>query len=118
MNTGHVLHELPFIAPVPRNHEVLVATLRRSPHSDTRASLVLDRTTGILYCSDALWGPLDRSPLALTDPIGVLTRFTWTVVQTSEGRCMGAMISTSSHGDSNHAHTRLYVEGPSATAYR
>jgi hypothetical protein len=117
MNTGHVLHELPFLAPVPRGHEVLVATLRRSPDSDQRASLVLDRTTGVLYCGEPLWGPLDRTPLALTDPIGVLTRFTWTVIQRDEGRVMGAMISSASTGDRNHAFTRLYLEAP-AGPYR
>jgi hypothetical protein len=39
------VHELPFLAPVPRGHDVLVATMRRAPDSS------------VLYCGESLWGP-------------------------------------------------------------
>jgi hypothetical protein len=112
------LYELPFLAPVPRDHEVLVATLRRSPDSTVLASFVLDRTATVLYCGETLWGPLDRSPTALHDPLGVLTRFTWVVERSTLGQVVGAMVSSTSAGDQNHAQTRLFVSPSSAAPYR
>jgi hypothetical protein len=118
MSSEVELHQLPFLAPVPRGHEVLVATLRRSPESDVLASLVHDRTASVLYVGDTLLGPLDRNPLAIQDPIAVLTRYTWVVVSASVGRVAGAMISSTSAGDQNHAQTRLFVEPAAPVAYR
>jgi len=118
MPTSHELYELPFLAPVARGHEVIAATLRRAHDSDELASLVLDRSSGLVYCSEPLLEPLGRTELPLTDPIAVLTRFTWRVVRSTTGRSLGAVVSTTSVGDQNHARTRLFIEPEAAATYR
>lgn len=109
--------ELPFVACVPRGHEVFVAWLKRSPDATHESALVLDRTASILYCDPSLWGPLGRDPRALLDPVAVLTRWTWVVTRSIAGISVGAMVLTTSSGDANDAQTRLFVQS-SATPYR
>ncbi|APR80708.1 Hypothetical protein A7982_06055 [Minicystis rosea] len=106
--------ELPFVASVPRGHEILVAWLSHSPDAKDETALVLDRTAGILYCDPSLWGPLGRDPRVLQDPIAVLTRWTWTVTRSITGIAAGAVVVTTSRGDSNDARTRLFVQGLAA----
>lgn len=105
------------MASVPRGHEVVVAWLKRSADATRETALVLDRTAGMLYCDDALWGPLGRDPRVLDDPLAVLTRWTWTVTRSIAGIAAGAVVLTTSSGESNEARTRLFVTSP-ATAYR
>ncbi len=109
--------DLPFVAAVPRTHDVLVAWLKRSPDDTREAAFVLDRTAGVLYCDESLSGPLGRDPRALADPIAALTRWTWTVTRSIAGVAAGSIVVTTSNGDSNNAQTRLFVEPP-ATPYR
>ena len=108
-------HDLPFLAPIPRGHEVLVVTFTLAGKSPT---MVLDRTTSNLYCPEPLWGPLHQDPvLAVTDPIAVVTRFAWTVQSAVEGVCGGALVSTKGWGDRYEIRTLLLVE-PAGTPYR
>ena len=104
------LHELQFLAPVPRDHRVLVATVQRE---DATATLVLDETAGILYTADRLWGPLGRRLTAVTDPLAALAQLGWLPVRKTVGRVLGVMISTKGWGEANQAETRLFVD-PSA----
>jgi hypothetical protein len=114
-----VAHEIPFLAPVPRGHDVLVVWFKRTPEAPNEsAALVLDQTGGILYCDDTLWGPLGTDPRASTDPVGVLTRWSWTVTRSYNGTVQGCAVSTKDRGDSNHAKTRLFVERTNSTPYR
>ncbi len=106
--------ELPFVAAVPRGHEVLVAWLKSSPDATGESALVLDRTTGILYCDPSLWGPLGRDPRALHEPLAVLTRWSWVVTRSAAGIAAGAVVVTTNRGDSNEAQTRLFVQSPAA----
>ena len=109
------LHELPFLAPIPRGHDVLVVTFTLAGKSPT---IVLDRTAANLYCTEDLWGPLHQDPvLAVTDPVAVITRWTWTVRSAVEGVCAGAVMSTKGWGDRHEVKTCLLVE-PSAAPYR
>jgi hypothetical protein len=103
--------DLPFVAAVPRGHEVLVAWLKSAPDATRESALVLDRTAGLLYCDLSLRGPLGRDPRVLVDPVGSLTRFSWVVTRSLSGIAMGAMVFTTSTGDSNEAYTRLFVQG-------
>jgi hypothetical protein len=102
------VYELPFIAPIPRGHEVQVITF----NGDESPTVVLDKTTSSLYCPEALWGPLHQNPaLAVTDPIAVATRFSWTVRSVVAGVCAGAMMSTNQWGGDRHVvKTLLMVE--------
>ncbi|MFT3775940.1 MAG: hypothetical protein QM820_62140 [Minicystis sp.] len=104
--------ELPFVASVPRGHEVLIAWLKHAPDATREDALVLDRTAGILYCDVALWGPLGRDPRVLHDPLAVLTRWTWVVTRSIAGIAAGAVVLTTSSGESNVAQTRLFVQRP------
>jgi hypothetical protein len=103
------LHELPFLAPIPRGHEVLVVTFASE---DKTLTAVLDRTASSLYCPEALWGPLHQDPVrAVTDPVAVITRWAWTLRSAVEGVCAGAMMSTKSWGGDRHeVKTILLVE--------
>jgi hypothetical protein len=102
-------HELAFVVPIPRGHQVLVVTFTGQGKSPT---MVLDRTASTIYCPDALWGPLHQDPVtAVTDPVAVITRFAWTVKSTTEGVCAGSLVSTnSSGGDRHEVKTILLVE--------
>lgn len=101
------VHELQFLAPVPRDHLVLVATVHREGRT---GSFVLDQSAGILYSDESLWGPLGRRATAVTDPLATLAQYDWTPVKATVGRVVGAMISTRNTGEANHAETRLFVE--------
>lgn len=107
------VHDLPFIAPVPRGHDVLVATF---VIENRVAIAVLDRTASTLYCPEDLWGPLYQDPvLAVTDPVAALTRWTWKLRSATEGSCLGALVASSKNGE--EPRTRLVVEAR-ATPYR
>lgn len=110
------VHDLDFLAPVPRDHLVLVVTVQRET---AFGSFVLDQTAGVLYADAALWGPLGRRVTAVTDPLAALAVFDWRPVKAMAGRVVGAMISTRNTGEANHAETRLFVEpAPPAAPYR
>lgn len=105
------VHDLPFLAPIPRDHEVLVATFATT--ENRIATAVLDRTASILYCPEDLWGPLYKDPvLAVTDPVAALTRWTWTLRTAVEGSCVGALVAAGRGGED--ARTRLVVEARTA----
>lgn len=106
--------ELPFASPIPRGHDVLVVTFALA---DKAPTLVLDRTAAVLYCPEVLWGALHHDPaLAVTDPIAVVTRWSWTVRSAMEGVCAGAVVSTKNWGDFD-VKTLLLVE-KATTPYR
>lgn len=100
--------ELPFVAPIPSHHEVLVVWLKRSPDATGESAFVLDRTAGVLYCDTSLWGPLGRDARVLQDPLAVLTRWSWVVTRSTTGVAAGAIVVTAS-GESNAAETRLFL---------
>jgi hypothetical protein len=116
MSTNVITHELPFTAPIPRGHEVLVAVMRRAPDSLVVEHLVLDETTSTLYCTDGLRGPLGRHTLATTDPIAVLTRWTWTVERAQRGTVVGAIVSESPRRGPEHDQSTLLFVEPRADA--
>ena len=108
-------HHLPFHAPIPRGHDVLLVTFGLENKAPT---VVLDRTTSTLYCGEDMWGPLQNDPaLAVTDPIALVTRWTWKVRSTIEGVCAGALISTRHVGESHDVKTILLVDA-AGTPYR
>lgn len=110
------VHNLDFVAPVARDHYVLVATMQRE---DMRGCFVLDHTAGVLYADATLWGPFGHRLSAVTDPLGTLAQYGWQPVKAVTGRVLGAMISTKNSGEANHAETRLFVApAPPATPYR
>lgn len=108
-------HELPFAANIPRGHAVLVVTFTLGGKSPT---MVLDRTASSLYCGEDLWGPLHQDPIhALTDPVTVVTRWSWTVRSAFEGVSAGALVQTKGWGERHEVKTLLLVE-PSGVPYR
>jgi hypothetical protein len=112
------VHELLFLAPIPRGHDLVVLTFGRVPASDGASTVVLDRTASTLYCSEDLYGPLHQDPvLALTDPVAVVTRWAWTLKSTAAGICGGAMIATTGRGGGLSAKTLLLMDPP-GTPYR
>src|SRR5580698_8742104 len=106
------MHELPFAAPIPAGHSVLIARLRPSEEIAPLGLLALDATSSTVYCGAALIGPLSSGHLsATTDPVGVLTtRWSWRLVKLTKGRVMGALVGTSFDGDHRmEVVTKLYV---------
>jgi hypothetical protein len=102
--------ELTFLAPVPRGNDVHVVAMRRDPDSEDLVWLVLDRTAGIVYCGEQLWGPLGASAAAIaTDPVAALTRWSWTVARSVSGQVVAALVVSSDIGDSNFSKTKLLV---------
>jgi hypothetical protein len=111
-----VVFDLGLLAPVPRDHLVLVATMQRE---ESRGTFVLDQTAGVLYADPTLWGPLGRRVTAVTDPLATLAQYGWRPVKKVVGRVVGAMISTTSEGEANHAETRLFLDPePPTSPYR
>lgn len=110
--------EVDFVAPVPRGHEVHVATVSH-PELGRTAFLVHDRTAGVVYGGPTTQGPLAQDVVAATaDPVRALARYAWQVVESFAGVSVGALVTTSNHGDSNVAVTRLVIEAGPATPYR
>jgi hypothetical protein len=112
------LVEIPFFAPVPKGHEVLVVTFELDGKSPM---LVHDKSAStVFYYGDDLAGPLNRMPeLAVTDPVAAITRFPWTVKSALAGLCTGALCTThytSARGPEST--TRLFIEPASAQPYR
>lgn len=107
--------ELPFLAPVPFGHDVLVVFARTEL---SLARLVLDETTHVLYCEPRLWGALGTNLRATVDPIGALAGWKWTIERTLRGRSAGAMIAPGEQGVAEIARTRLFVEAAPTTPFR
>jgi hypothetical protein len=110
--------DIPFLAPVPRGNEVLVARLRRDASSTDERFLVHDRTGGVVYCDEHLAGPLGRALQATHDPLASLARWTWVVEIAVVGRAAGAVAVSSNTGEVNVARTLLFVVPAAATPYR
>jgi len=110
--------ELPFLAPIPVGHEVLVVALRQSPEARRTQFLVLDQTVSVLYCDDRLWGPLSGNVQATIDPVGLLTRFSWVVDRQFAGRVCGAMVGMATAEECNTLRTRIFLQAASDTPYR
>lgn len=106
--------ELPFLAPIPAGHEVLVVWLRQTPDDQRTRLLVLDQSARVLYCDDRLWGPLGANEQATLDPVGLLTRLSWVEDRRLMGRVSGAMVTM---GASTELRTRLFLE-PGSAPYR
>lgn len=102
--------EVALSVPVPRGHEVTVVALRGHPSARELAWVVIDRTSGVVHVSEALWEPLGDSLAAAVGPVAALTRWSWTVERTVCGKVVACMVGTSDTGDSNFAKTRLHVE--------
>ncbi len=115
MQTQIEAHDIAFVAPIPAGNQVLIARVRRSEGESWTPTLVLDVSSKALYRNDTLYGPLSNDVLSTTDPLAVLTRWSWKVVKVSEGRVVGCIVSTTGTGDSNTA-TRLFVETTGAAA--
>ena len=110
--------QFPFLAPVPRGHEVLIGMVRQAPDSDVRASFVLDRTSGLLHCSERLWGPFGADPAALVDPVAVLGRWSWVFERVLAGHSLGAIVMTQDDASRSRGQTRLFVAPAVAQPYR
>jgi hypothetical protein len=108
------VYQFLFLAPVPKGHGVLVAQLRQ--HGGDEAWVVLDRTASTLYCDETLWRSLLRCDdvlHAVQDPLAVFAGHNWVPMTEVSGICGGAIMATTSGGDSNFAKTYLLVEpGP------
>lgn len=111
------LLEVPFLAPIPRGHEVLVAAMRHAEYTDP-FWFVLDRTTGTLYVGEESWGIFSRSKTAVLDPIGFLAQWNWKPERCVEGKMVAATVASSNRGDSNFSRTRLFVDPSVAPPYR
>lgn len=101
--------EVALSAPVPRGHEVTVVSLRRDSSAREVYWLVLDRTSGVVHASEALWAPLGDTLEAALDPVAALTRRSWTVDASTSGEVLACVVGSSDVGDSNFARTRLHV---------
>lgn len=93
---------LTFFAPVPRGHELHYATFHLG-ESGTHAAFVHDVTAGVVYCSERLAGPLG-SQAAVQDPLGVISRFSWTLDTQERGRSLGTTCSA----EGEQTRTRLF----------
>jgi hypothetical protein len=106
---------VPFQAAVPRGHGVLVVVVELG---EKNATMVLDRTTSSLYCQDELSDPLRQDPaLAVTDPISLLRRSSWTVKLAVDGVCAGTITSTKGWSQRYGMSTCILVE-PTSAPYR
>lgn len=110
--------EIPLSAAVPRGHEVSIVSLRRDASARESQWLVLDRTSGVVHASEALWGPLGDTLAAALDPVAALTRWSWTVERVISGKVVACVVGTSDVGDSNFAKTRLHLEPMPAAPWR
>jgi hypothetical protein len=84
---------IPFVAPVPRGNAVSIFAFRRTPDGVDEASVVVDRTFGLVYADSTLAGALGASPTAVDDPVAAITRFSWAVTKHVTGISSGALVA-------------------------
>ena len=110
--------DLDFAAPVPRGHEVAWARLT---HPDNKpGEILIDTTSGIVYCEDALRG-LFLFATAATEPLRSAAQLRWQIGEQVAGRVAGATVSSVITGmaRSTAIRTALFVDtAPAPPPYR
>lgn len=83
--------ELAFAAPVARGHDVAWARLAHPEQA--RGEILIDSTSGVLYCEDAIRG-LFLFPNAWAEPMRRASELGWRVEEHLTGRVEGATVSS------------------------
>lgn len=110
--------DLDFAAPVPRGHEIAWARLAQPDNKP--GQILIDTTSGILYCEDALRG-LFLFPTAASEPMRSASQLGWQVEEQVVGRVVGATVSSiiTGMGRSTAIRTVLFVDtAPAPGPYR
>jgi hypothetical protein len=106
-------YDFPFVVNAPAGATVLVATVR---HGEGQPStFVHDLPAKTVYCGAALREVLAGHTTSITDPLAVLARSGWTLVESTKGIVIGAIVAQivpafDHRGHTSHLTTQLYVE--------
>lgn len=100
------IFDFEFLAPVPRDHVIVVALVQNSA-TQTVTDFVVDQTAGVTYCSDLLHAALWSDDAALQDPLALLGRQGWKTLSSRIGRVVSSLVSTRNDGESNFVRTRV-----------
>ena len=109
-------HELFFVAPIPRGHDVVIVTLTDTGVYFNNLACALDETAGILYCGEDLFDTFGRQVMSVTDPGALLAKLGRPALRTTKGRVVGSIVSTKHDGDANFTRTRLFLQPTTATS--
>ena len=116
-------YDFPFVVNIPAGSSVLVATVRQGQGGDSQPStFVHDVGARIVYCGQTLRGVFAGHTTSTVDPLAVIARSGWTVVESVQGTVAGAIVSSTMHtydhrGPSSTSATQLFIDVPTA-AYR
>ncbi len=117
-------YQFPFVVNIPAGSAVLVATVRQTQGEDVdAATFVHDQSGKIVYCGPTLRDALMGHTTSTVDPLAVLARAGWSVVETVQGTLVGAIVSSSVNtydhrGRSNSFVTQIFVEVGTTGPYR
>lgn len=108
--------DLPFAAPVPRGHSVVLLRIQHA--DDGRAGTALiDATTGVVYCEESMFG-LFAFATAASEPARVAQGLGWEIVEQLAGRAAGATVATSRSPREASVRTCLFLDTSEAPPYR
>jgi hypothetical protein len=115
-------YDFPFVVSIPAGASVLVATVRPPGGDSQTSTFVHDLGAKIVYCGPGLRGILAGHTTSTVDPLAVIARSGWTLVDSVQGTVVGAIVggtlNTYDHrGPSTSLTTQLFVE-VSQAAYR
>ena len=103
--------DLPFAAPVPVGHDVAWARLGHD--TGQTGDVLVDRTSGVIYCEDRIKF-LFAFPTSATEPLARATQHGWRALESVAGRVVAAIVAT---GTSEPAiTTKLFVDASQQTS--
>lgn len=124
MTSDVTVIDLPYLAPVPAGHEVLVLELANAAggfFEFNEAGCVVDRATRVVYADRSYLTILAKNPspsaYAADAPADALGPG-WRVNRSFSGQVVSAVVGTADGVSNSAARTRLYVRSAPATTYR
>lgn len=124
MTSDVTVIDLPYLAPVPVGHEVLVLELANAAGGFfelNEAGCVVDRQTRVMYADRSYLTSLAKNTTPNAFPIDAPADVLgpgWTVSRSFAGQVVCALVGTADGMTTTTAKTRLYLRSAPTTTYR
>jgi hypothetical protein len=108
--------DLPFAAPVPRGHIVVLVQIQHTEDARVGTALI-DSTSGVVYCEEE-WFGLFVHAAAAREPARLARERGWDVTEQLVGHVVGATVATSKAAREASVRTCLFIDTSSTSPYR
>jgi hypothetical protein len=108
--------DLSFAALATRGHQVVWMRVHQPEH-DMTTDVVLDATSGTVYCDEKMFGLFAHAEAA-NDPLALATSRGWELQERLEGSVTCAVVATSSADRGASIRTTLFVDTSVRSPYR